>query len=147
LLDLNIRTYLLDDLLPKVDRMAMAHGLEVRSPMLDAGLADFVLRLPPGAKSRGVSRKRVLKRAMADVLPAHILNRRKRGFGVPLDRWFRTDLRAYAQARLGSGACVRSHLVGAELDLLLDEHQRGVADHGHAIWTLLTLEVFLERHS
>ena len=138
-----MRTYLLDDLLPKVDRMAMAHGLEVRSPFLDTALASFVLRLPPGHKQRGLARKRVLKAAMADVLPRHIVSRRKRGFGIPLDRWFRTDLRPYATATLGPGARLRAHLDGAEVDAILAEHDAGTANHGHAIWTLLTLEVFL----
>ncbi len=102
ILDLNIRTYLLDDLLPKVDRMAMAHGLEVRSPFLDRELAEFAFRLAPGARVRGLSLKRVLKAAMAELLPREILQRPKRGFGVPLDRWFRGDLASYVRHMLCS---------------------------------------------
>src|SRR5207302_7409205 len=90
-----VSTYLLSAVLVYVDRMSMAHALEVRSPFLDTDLAEFALRLPQSTKVRGWSLKRVLKRAMRDRLPAHLLNRRKRGFGVPLDRWFRTDLRPY----------------------------------------------------
>ena len=147
LLDLNVRTYLLDDLLPKVDRMAMAHGLEVRSPFLDTELAEFVLRVPPSTKVRGFSLKRLLKATARDLLPHHLLHRRKRGFGVPLDRWFRSDLRSYAEAMLASpGSRISSHLDGASVRALLDEHQAGVGQHGHAIWTLLTLEIFLRQH-
>ena len=146
LLDLTLRTYLLDDLLPKVDRMAMAHALEVRSPFLDHELVEFALRLPRSARVRGISRKRALKAAAADLLPREILGRRKRGFGVPLDRWFRSDLRAYVEGTLGApDARLRAHLDPEALDRLLAEHQRGITNHGHALWTLLTLEVFLRR--
>ena len=146
LLALNIDTYLVDDLLVKMDRTSMAHGLEVRSPFLDTELVEFAVRLAPSAKVRGLSLKRVLKRAVSDLLPADILKRPKRGFGVPLDRWFREDLDVYAQSMLGPGASIRGHLDGTALDALLAEHRSGKAGHGHALWTLLTLELFLRRH-
>ena len=146
LLDLNLRTYLLDDLLPKVDRMAMAHGLEVRSPFLDHELVELALRLPRAARVRGFSRKRALKAAAADLLPPDILRRRKRGFGVPLDRWFRSDLRQYVDGTLGARrARVRSFVASAPLDALLQAHKSGGSNHGQALWALLTLEVFLDR--
>jgi len=146
LLDLNLRTYLVDDLLPKVDRMAMAHGLEVRSPFLDHELVEYALLLPRHARTAGASRKRALKAAARDLLPEEILRRRKRGFGVPLDRWFRSDLRTYVESHLGvPNARLRSHLDPMALDLMLAEHQRGSANHGQSLWTLLTLEVFLRR--
>jgi asparagine synthase (glutamine-hydrolysing) len=146
LLDLNMRTYLPDDLLVKADRMSMAHGLEVRSPFLDPELLSFTSRLHPRLKARGLSLKRVLRAAVGDLLPAEIMNRPKRGFGVPLDRWFREDLRAYLGATLGAAdARVKEHLVPDALDRLLAEHDSGARNHGHAIWTLLTLEVFLRR--
>jgi len=143
LLALNIETYLLDDLLVKADRMSMAHSLEVRSPFLDTELVELALRLAPRLKVRGLSLKRVLKHAVADLLPKDVLRRPKRGFGVPLDRWFREDLETYAGSMLGPGARVRSHLVGHELDGLLAEHRARTSNHGHALWTLLTLELFL----
>ena len=146
LLDLNLRTYLLDDLLVKADRMSMAHALEVRSPFLDADLIAYATRLPPSLKARGLSLKRVLKAAVADLLPKEILERGKRGFGVPLDRWFREDLRGYVETTLGArDARVRNHLVPEALDRMLAEHDSGARNHGHALWTLLTLEVFLRR--
>jgi asparagine synthase (glutamine-hydrolysing) len=146
LLDLNLRTYLLDDLLVKADRMSMAHSLEVRSPFLDTELISFATRLPPRLKARGLSLKRVLRAAVKDLLPAEILGRPKHGFGVPLDRWFRDDLRSYLDSTLGaSDARVKEHLDPAALGRLLEEHASRKRDHGHAIWTLLTLEVFLRR--
>jgi asparagine synthase (glutamine-hydrolysing) len=146
LLDLNLRTYLVDDLLPKVDRMGMAHALEVRSPFLDHELVELALRLPRRARVHGWSRKRALKAAVRDLLPREILHRRKRGFGIPLDRWFRSDLRSYLQGTLAApDARVRSHLSSPALDALLAEHQAGEANHGHPLWTLLTLEIFLRQ--
>jgi asparagine synthase (glutamine-hydrolysing) len=146
LLDLNFKTYLLDDLLPKVDRMSMGHALEVRSPFLDPELIDFALRLPAEYKARGAALKRVLKRSMRDLLPPPLLRRRKRGFGVPLAHWFRGELSAYVDTTLGGrDARVREHLRGPPLDGLLEEHRAGRRDHGHALWALLTLELWLRR--
>jgi asparagine synthase (glutamine-hydrolysing) len=146
LLALNIETYLLDDLLVKIDRTSMAHGLEVRSPFLDTDLVEFASRLAPSLKVRGLSLKRVLKRAVSDLLPREILGRRKRGFGVPLDRWFREDLHGYAAEMLGKHARVRDRLNGAVLDEMLAEHEACSSNHGDALWTLLTLELFLRSH-
>jgi asparagine synthase (glutamine-hydrolysing) len=139
-------SYLVDDLLVKVDRMSMAHGLEVRSPFLDADVVAFGLSLPSWDKVIGPSLKRALKKALAGALPEEILRRAKRGFGLPLDRWFRTDLRAYVEGTLGgSRARVRAHLEPEALDDLLAEHMSGHTGHGHVLWTLLTLEAFLQK--
>lgn len=146
LLNLNLRTYLVDDLLVKVDRMSMAHGLEVRSPFLDTELVDLALRVRPAAKVRGLSLKRVLRSAVADLLPSEILTRGKRGFGVPLDRWFREDLGVYVDSTLGSSkARVKHHLAAEPIDAMLAAHRSGSSDHGQALWMLLTLEIFLRR--
>ncbi len=144
LLDLNLRTYLLDDLLPKADRMSMAHGLEVRSPFLDHRLVELGLRLPPAARARGLKRKRVLRAAVHDLVPPHVLDGPKRGFAVPLDRWFRTNLAGWITGLLGPEARLRDHLRPAAVDSLLAEHQRG-AHHGQLLWALATAEVFLRR--
>lgn len=144
LLALTIETYLLDDLLPKVDRMAMAHGLEVRAPFLDHHLVEIAFSLPPKYKARGMTLKRVLRRSATDLLPSEILTRPKRGFGVPLDRWFRDDLNAYVNSRLGTAdARIRQHLSGEAVDRVIAQHASGTHRHGHVLWTLLTLEVFL----
>lgn len=146
LLQLTMKTYLLDDLLPKIDRMAMAHGLEVRSPFLDRDLVEFALRLPTSVRVRGMTRKRVLKRAMEDVLPREILHRRKRGFAVPLDRWLRTELRSYVESVLTSpSARLRTHVAPGAVDRMVGEHMSGRMNHRDALWTLLTLELFLRR--
>ena len=146
LLLLNLRTYLLDDLLPKADRMSMAHGLEVRSPLLDDALVDLAFRLAPAFKVRGWSRKRVLKAAVRDLLPSELLHRRKRGFGVPLDRWFREDLRSYGEGMLtGPQTRITEWLDAGAVKTIAAEHMVGRANHGQGLWTLLTLEVFLRQ--
>ena len=146
LLDVNLKTYLVDDLLVKADRMSMAHGLEVRSPFLDTDLAALALELPGQMKIRGFALKRVLKAAASDLLPPEITMRRKRGFGVPLDRWFREELRSYVAGMLGTpDSRVRARIAPAVIDRLLDEHARGARNHGQPLWLLLTLEVFLRR--
>ena len=145
-LDLNLRTYLLDDLLVKADRMSMAHGLELRSPFLDVDLASYAIHLPPRLKVGGLTLKRALKHGLRDDLPREILRRRKHGFGVPLDRWFRADLRGYVDHMLAApGARIRRHVRADAVDALLAEHAAGTRQRGGALWTLLTLEVFLRR--
>jgi asparagine synthase (glutamine-hydrolysing) len=147
LLHLNLCTYLLDDLLPKADRMSMAHGLEVRSPLLDRTLLEQVATLPPRLKADARRRKRVLRAAVGDLVPSEVLTRPKRGFGVPLDRWFRTDLRHYFESTvLRPGACIGEHVQPAGIRSIWAQHQAG-RSHGHLLWALLTLEVFLGRQS
>lgn len=146
LLHTNFRTYLLDDLLPKADRMSMAHSLEVRSPLLDSKLIEFAARLPVAHKQKGFKFKRVLREAFSDVLPPDLLSRRKQGFGVPLDQWFREDWKSYAESMLlSSDSRVSKHLTVEGVKAVMDEHQSGNRSLGHAIWTLLTLEIFLRR--
>lgn len=146
LLNLTLRTYLLDDLLPKADRMSMAHGLEVRSPFLDTQLVEYSLRLPPSMKVQGMTGKRILKAAVADLVPQTALRRRKHGFGVPVDRWFRGELRSFLACTLGTPATRLRSLLNLEaLDRLVAEHMADRANHGQALWTLLTLELFLRR--
>lgn len=144
LLRLNLDTYLVEDLLVKVDRMSMAHALEVRSPLLDHRLVEFAFSLPREARIKGVTLKRVLKAAVGDLLPKELVHRRKRGFGVPLDRWFRTDLKKYLEGMVCSkDARLHEWVSGEAVRSLVAHHQRGLENHGHTLWTLLTLEVFL----
>jgi asparagine synthase (glutamine-hydrolysing) len=124
----------------------MAHGLEVRCPFLDTELISFASRLPPALKARGLTMKRVLKTAVEDLLPREILRRPKRGFSVPIDRWFREDLQSYVASTVGAAdARVKTHLFPEAVDRLVAEHDTGRRDHGFALWTLLTLEIFLRR--
>jgi asparagine synthase (glutamine-hydrolysing) len=143
---LNARTYLLDDLLPKMDRMTMAHGLEARSPLLDRALFEYVAALPDGLKRRGAQGKVVLKEAVRDLLPPAILRRRKHGFGVPLGAWFRGELRPLVEDTLLTSPRLGRRLRVEAVKAIFDEHVAGRADRGHQLWTLLTLELWLRKH-
>ena len=143
----NARTYLLDDLLPKVDRMTMAHGLEARSPFLDTDLAVLAASLPDSARWRGRAGKRLLKSLLAPHFPPGFMDRKKQGFAVPLDRWFRNDLRPFLGDVLSSNARLRSHMDGVEIDRFVAEHLAGSANHGSRLWTLVTLELWLRKHA
>jgi asparagine synthase (glutamine-hydrolysing) len=147
LLYLNARTYLLDDLLPKMDRMAMAHGLETRSPFLDRTLAEYVATLPDELKRSGRHGKIVLKKAVEDLLPSAILTRKKHGFGVPLGAWFRTELRPMVEDTLLDRPRLGGRLDVSMIRHMFDEHVAGRADRGHQLWTLLTLELWMRKHA
>ena len=146
LLYLGTRTSLLDDLLPKMDRMTMAHGLEARSPFLDRALVEHAAALPDAVKRRGSRGKRVLREAARGLLPEEARRRRKRGFVVPLGAWFRGELRPLLHDLLLDGPRLAARVHRGELERLVREHEGGRADHGHRLWTLLTLEMWLRRH-
>ncbi len=137
--------YLPGDLLVKADRMAMAHGLEGRSPFLDVDLAAFAARLPARLKLRGTTGKYLLRRAFADLLPPGIANQGKRGFGLPVAGWFRGPLRDFARDMLSSGRLTRDIARPEAVATLLDAHESGRADHGKRIFALVMLELWLRR--
>ncbi len=140
---LDIETYLPGDLLPKADIASMAHSLELRSPLLDHRVVELGLSLPASLKTRGLTGKVALRRAFADDLPPEIARRGKSGFGVPLGRWFREDLRSLAHDTLFMD---RGWFRDDEVRCLLDEHDSGRADHGHRLWCLLMLELWAREH-
>jgi asparagine synthase (glutamine-hydrolysing) len=148
LLDLNRRTYLVDDLLVKTDRMSMVHGLEVRSPLLDHRLVEFAVRVPSSHQLRGRDLKRLLKRAVAGLVPDEVLERPKKGFGVPLDAWFRHDLKGEMEdVLLASRPRLATYLELEPARRILSEHLSARAAHGQRLWSLLVLERFLEREN
>jgi asparagine synthase (glutamine-hydrolysing) len=145
-LQVDLATYLPGDLLVKVDIATMAVGLEGRSPFLDHPLVEFAARLPTSLKRRRGRGKWLLRRAVADLLPPEILARRKMGFGVPVSRWFRGELRNLLHdVVLSERAQQRGMLDGAAVAGLVDQHERGAADHGHRLWALLFLELWFRR--
>jgi asparagine synthase (glutamine-hydrolysing) len=140
---LDIETYLPGDLLLKSDLASMAHSLELRSPFLDHEVVALGLALPDALKTHGREGKVALRRAFAADLPPEVAGRGKTGFGVPLGRWFRSDLREAAHDLLSSErGWFRPEIVRR----LLDEHESGRADHGHRLWCLLMLELWVREH-
>lgn len=144
-LDHNFRTYLPYDLLVKSDRCSMAHSLEVRSPYLDTELIELATRLPDTTRRSGTQTKLLLKDAFRDILPPAIVHRAKMGFGMPLGTWLRGPLREYIRDFLAPGARMYALLDETVVKAHLDEHFAGKADHGHRLWLLLTLEVWLRQ--
>jgi asparagine synthase (glutamine-hydrolysing) len=143
---LDIETYLPSDLLFKADLASMAHSLELRAPLLDHHLAELALGLPDELKMRGRLGKVALRRAFADDLPREILDRGKRGFGVPIGRWLRQELREIASdVLLGERSLGRGYFRREVIERLISDHAAGRADHGARIWSLLMLELWLER--
>ncbi|MBI3321303.1 MAG: asparagine synthase (glutamine-hydrolyzing) [Candidatus Omnitrophica bacterium] len=145
LLYLNLKTYLPDDLLVKTDRCSMAHALEVRSPFLDRALIEYVFSLPDAMKLRWGRTKPLLRSAFAPLVPPEILRRGKMGFGVPLEAWFASDLRAYiGDLLLSPGAQLRRYVNQTYVRHLYEAHMLRRADYSDQLWTLLTFEVWLK---
>jgi asparagine synthase (glutamine-hydrolysing) len=130
--------YLQDDILVKVDRATMMHGLEARAPFLDIDFVDFVRRIPSAWKFRHGQTKYILKRALEPVLPADVLNRRKKGFGVPIGAWFREGALG-----LDAGAPVEG-LDSAFVKAKLAEHRSGRSDQRAFLWNLWLLQSWLQ---
>jgi asparagine synthase (glutamine-hydrolysing) len=145
-LAVDIETYLPDDLLVKVDIASMAHSLEARSPLLDHIFMEFAATIPACYKLRGGITKYILKRALTPLLPPGLIDRRKMGFGVPLDRWFRRELRDLAYDTLLSSRARERGLFRSEVvRRMLDEHLSGRGLWHHNLWCLLFLEAWFQR--
>ncbi len=141
---LDMHTYMIGDINTKVDRASMAHALEVREPLMDHALVEWVASLPSNLKMRDGEGKWLLKKAMEPHLPNNILYRPKMGFAVPLARWFRGPLRQRVRAALLEGRLAQTGYFNANyLEQLVEEHLAGRRDHSSPLWALLMFEAFL----
>jgi asparagine synthase (glutamine-hydrolysing) len=146
LLAVNYASYLPDDLLVKTDRCTMANSIEARCPLLDTALTEYAAALPDNFKLDGGRSKAILREAFADLIPPDIDRRPKTGFGVPLDAWFRGELRDYVRdVLLTSSAESRTYLKLEPVRALVDEHQSGRANLGHRLWALVCFERWLQQ--
>lgn len=147
-LAMDFMTYLPDDLMPKVDLAAMHFGLECRSPFLDHHLLELTARIPASLKVQGWQRKRILKRALQGILPRETLHKRKQGFRLPLDHWFRTALRSYLTDRLLSDAPHKWEFFDrGSLERMLQEYFRSRIDFSDHLWALLFLDEWLRQYA
>ena len=141
---LDLKTYLIGDINTKVDRASMAHSLEVREPLMDHPLVEWLAALPSSLKVRGSEGKFLLKKAMEPHLPNEVMYRPKMGFAVPLSRWFRGPLKQRVRdALLGDRLAATGIFNQSYLAELLDQHQSGRRDYSAPIWTLLMFDGFL----
>jgi asparagine synthase (glutamine-hydrolysing) len=141
---LDLKTYLVGDINTKVDRASMAHSLEVREPLMDHKLVEWLATLPSGLKIKGNEGKYLFKKAMEPLLPNDVLYRPKMGFAVPLARWFRGPLKQRVRdAVLGETLAATGIFNQKYLQHLVDAHQSGARDYSAPLWTVLMFEAFL----
>ncbi len=138
----DLKTYLPDDILVKVDRMSMANSLEVRAPFLDYRVIEFAASLPSSCKINGSQKKILLRDTFSQFLPGRILNRSKQGFSVPLCNWFRGDLKGYFERVLFDQPGVDELLSLDGVKIIWKEHQEKKLDHGVILWSLLMLALW-----
>ena len=142
---MDMRLYLENDILVKLDRASMMASLEGRVPLLNNDFVEFATRLPLNLKLRGLRSKFLLKRALRGILPAHILNRRKKGFGIPVAHWFRGPLREQLQSVLAPARLRREGLFDPEaVGRLVGDHLAGTRDNRKQLWTLFVFELWYE---
>ena len=145
--DLDLGIYLVDDLLVKTDRASMAHSLEARVPFCDPVVAELALALPSKLKVRGLAKKRLLRQAVAPLLPRSIVRGRKQGFSIPLAAWLRGELEPFAREILAAETLRRHALLNPEpVQRLLDDHVARREDLSRQIWGLMTLTLWMERY-
>ncbi len=145
---LDMKTYLVGDILTKVDRASMAHSLEVRVPFLDHKLVEWAFEADSAANLKNGVGKATLKKVLEPHLPQDVLYRKKMGFAVPLAEWFRGPLQQKLQDKLLSDVMVNSGYFNvSELKQLINDHKRGLKDNSAPLWTLLMFAAFLERNS
>ena len=144
---LDMKTYLVGDILTKVDRASMAHALEVRVPFLDHKLVEWVSGLPSAFKIQGAEGKYMLKKSLEPYLPHDIMYRRKMGFSIPLAEWFRGPLKQRLIATVTSPRLAGTGIFDMpELGRMADEHISGKRDHNPALWSLMMFEAFLRQN-
>ena len=141
---LDLKTYLVGDINTKVDRASMAHSLEVREPLMDHPLVEWLASLPPDLKIRGQEGKWLFKKALEPRLPNEVLYRPKMEFAVPLARWFRGPLRQRVRdSLLGDTLAATGWFNRSYLEHLVAAHDSGARDYSSPIWTVLMFEAFL----
>lgn len=145
ILYLSMKLYLQDDILVKMDRAAMANALEVRCPFLDQEFVEFACRLPTHYKLNGLKTKYLLKKAAKGIVPDEIINRRKKGFGIPISRWLTGDLKDFMLHYLEEGRIRRQGFFNYPyIKKLIDDHLEKNKDNRKALWTLLVFQIWYE---
>jgi len=146
ILGLYMRTYLMDDVLVKVDRASMKNSLEVRSPFLDPNLVKFANSLPFSFKLKGFTTKYILKKLMEDKLPGSIVYRKKKGFGIPLSHWLRNELKEFCDGLLSEEKIKNQGLFNYNyIARLKQEHFDENKDNRKKLWTLMAFMIWYER--
>ncbi|MCF7791319.1 MAG: asparagine synthase (glutamine-hydrolyzing) [Victivallales bacterium] len=146
LMELDINTYLPNDILPKIDIASMANSIELRSPFLDHKLIEFINSLPFEYKIKHSKRKRILVDAFSDLIPELLVNRKKMGFGVPVASWLRNEWSSLSEDLILSGSGIKDcGFSSVELEKILKQHRNKTEDHSYLIWSLMIFELWYNR--
>jgi len=140
----DIKTYLTDDILTKVDRASMANSLEVRCPLLDHRFMELVASMPSNLKLRGATGKYLFKKAVEPDLPRDIVHRSKMGFGIPLASWFRNGIRDFARTYILERK--DPYLSGPFIEKIWNQHQAGTRDRSNQLWSVLMFRLWLDQY-
>jgi len=141
----DVKTYLTDDILAKVDRASMANSLEVRCPLLDHKLMELIASMPSNLKLKGSTGKYIFKKTMEQQLPHDIIHRSKMGFAIPLANWFRNGIHDYARAHIIERE--DPYLSQSFVSKIWNQHQAGYRDRSTQLWNILMFRLWLARHS
>lgn len=146
-LKLDMQTFMVDDILTKVDRASMLNSLEARVPILDHVFAELSFKIPSKYKFNNGNKKYILKEAFKHILPEGVINHKKQGFAIPLNVWFKDELRDYSYDVLINSTRLDQFLDKKEVKNILDNHQKGIRDYSKKIWSLLFLDEWLKQNS
>lgn len=142
---LDMRYMMADSVLMKVDRMSMASSLEIRVPLLDHVLVEFLASLPGSWKLKGMETKHIFRAALQGLLPDEIVHRGKQGYSLPVKHLLRGELKDYMISLLNDSRVIREDLNGAYVNRLIEEHCAGKANHNHILWALMNVAVWHNR--
>ena len=147
-MDVDLRVFLVEDMLVKTDRTSMAQSLEARVPFLDPAITNLALMIPSRHKVRGLTKKRLLRKALAPLVPEMVLNGKKQGFSIPVGTWLREDLQPVVREMLAPSEIRKQGVFqDATVTRLVDQHSRGERDHSRQLWALLIFGLWHQRYA
>ncbi len=148
IMDVDLRVFLVEDMLVKTDRTSMAQSLEARVPFLDPAITNLALMIPSRHKVRGLTKKRLLRKALAPLVPEMVLNGKKQGFSIPVGTWLREDLQPVVREMLAPSEIRKQGVFqDATVTRLVDQHSRGERDHSRQLWALLIFGLWHQRYA
>ena len=142
----DIKTYLSNDILTKVDRASMINSLEVRVPILDHELVELAFMIPSNLKIYNTNKKYILKETFKELLPNRIISHKKMGFSLPLEKWFKDDYKDYVFENLVNNSHLENYFKKNQVRNIIASHYKGMRDYSSKIWSLLFLNEWLKQN-
>ncbi|MEQ9423311.1 MAG: asparagine synthase (glutamine-hydrolyzing) [Cyclobacteriaceae bacterium] len=143
---IDVHTYLTDNILNKVDRMSMSNSLELRVPLLDHEIVEFAFTLPSKTKLSLTRRKKILVDSFKGKIPIQLMSKKKQGFSVPIKNWLKNELKDFMMERLSKNSLDQHGFFDSKyVNLLINEHLRGVANHSHKLWSLIVFQSWYQK--